>query len=53
MMTQVISALADRGYTHNMAQSVYNALSTLTSTAIQENLGDFTKLFETNDRTEL
>ena len=36
-----------------MAQSVYNALSTLTSTAVQENLGDFTKLFETNDRTEL
>jgi hypothetical protein len=50
MMTQVISALADRGFTNDMAQSVYQALSSLTAHALSENLGNFEVYFKTGNR---
>ena len=53
MMTQVISALAERGYTRQEAQEVYEALSELTSLAIADGMQAFNKYFTTKDRADL
>lgn len=53
MMTQVISALADRGYTHDLASHVYNALSMLTNLAVEESLENFSEYTKTGNRNEL
>ena len=53
MMTQVISALAERGYTHEQAQEVYQALGELTSLAIADGMKAFQTYFTTNDRADL
>lgn len=53
MMTQVISALAERGYTHEQAQEVYLALGELTSLAIADGMKAFNTYFTTKDRADL
>ena len=53
MMTQVISALAERGYTSEQAQEVYEALSELTSLAIADDMQAFKKVFDSNDNQDL
>lgn len=53
MMTQVISALAERGYTNEIAQEVYDALSELTSLAIADDMAAFEKYFFAGDRRQL
>lgn len=53
MMTQVISALAERGYSHEQAQEVYSALGELTSLAIADGMKAFDTYFATKDRADL
>lgn len=53
MMTQVISALSERGFTHTIAQEVYEALAELTSLAIADNMKVLDNIFKTKDRSEL
>lgn len=53
MMTQVISALADRGRTHDLAQQVYDALSRLTANEVAEYMDNFESYLQTGDRKKL
>lgn len=53
MMTQVISALSERGYTQEKAQEVYEALAALTSLTIADSMTELNKVFSTNDRAGL
>lgn len=46
IMTQVLSACASRGYTQEQSQEMYNAMATLTRSAIREYLDAFDEFFQ-------
>jgi hypothetical protein len=52
-MTQVISGLADRGYTNAMAEEVYKALANLSNLAIKQNYAAFKEAFTRGDRKRI
>lgn len=52
IMTQVISSLASRGYTADMAQEVYDALSALTEYGIRDYIDGYSKYLETENPEE-
>lgn len=53
LMTQVISALADRGFTTDAAQDVYEALGTLARSAIGNDLDVYRQFVKTGSKQEL
>ena len=53
LMTQVISGLADRGYTTALADEVYTALADLSNLAIQDSYKAFLQAYEQADRSEI
>ena len=53
LMTQVISGLADRGYTSQMADEVYKALGNLSELATKESYSAFLTAFNEGDRQKI
>lgn len=51
--TQVISALAARGYTMDKAEEIYNALASVVKASISEQYQALQKYLNTNDPTEI